>query len=144
MRPDWETYFLRIVSLVAKRSTCLKGQYGAVIVKDRRVLTTGYNGSPRGLDHCSVTGCVRDQCEDGDAEENCRGVEAAQNAVVQAALFGINIEDATVYTNKPPDVTSAKMLINAGVKDIVILGVPPKDLAKELLDESRVRVVVKR
>ena len=119
-RPDNDTYFMRMAELVASRSTCLRRNVGAVIVKEKRILTTGYNGAPKGLKHCEEVGCVRmeNNIESGTRHELCRGVHAEQNAVIQAAYFGSSIKDSTVYTTNFPCVLCAKILINAGVREV--------------------------
>ncbi|NLC76404.1 MAG: cytidine deaminase [Clostridia bacterium] len=142
MRPTWDEYFLEITHLVAKRSTCLRRQVGAVLVKDKRILTTGYNGSPSGLAHCSQTGCLREKMKipSGERNELCRGVHAEQNALVQAALHGVNVQGATLYVTHQPCVVCAKMLINAGIKEIISPGDYPDALARELLEEAGIPI----
>jgi len=139
-RPDNDTYFMEMADLVAKRSTCVRRKVGAVIVKDKRVLTTGYNGSPRGTKHCEESGCIREQMKipSGTRHELCRGVHAEQNAVIQAAYFGISIKDSTVYTTTFPCSMCAKILINAGVTEIVYSESYVDDLSKKLFDETNV------
>lgn len=143
-RPDNDTYFMKMAELVATRSTCLRRQVGAVVVKEKRVLTTGYNGAPKGLRHCGEVGCVREQnqVESGTRHELCRGVHAEQNAVIQAAYFGISIKDATMYTTNFPCVLCAKILVNAGIREVVYKDEYVDDLSKDILNESR--VVVRR
>jgi dCMP deaminase len=143
-RPDNDTYFMKMAELVATRSTCLRRQVGAVVVKEKRVLTTGYNGAPKGLKHCEEVGCVREQnqVESGTRHELCRGVHAEQNAVIQAAYFGASIKDATMYTTNFPCVMCAKILVNAGVREVVYKDEYVDDLSKDILNESR--VVVRR
>ena len=142
MRPDNDTYFIRMAELVATRSTCLRRQVGAVVVKEKRVLSTGYNGAPKGLKHCEEVGCVREQnhIESGTRHELCRGVHAEQNAVIQAAYFGVSIKDATMYTTNFPCVMCAKIIINAGIREIVFKDEYVDPLSKEILDESKVLV----
>lgn len=142
MRPSWDEYFMEITKLVAKRSTCLRRQVGAILVKDRRILTTGYNGSPQGLAHCSEVGCLREKLNvpSGERNELCRGIHAEQNALVQAALHGVSIQGAVLYVTHQPCVVCAKMLINAGIKEIVTLGDYPDELARELLAEAGIRI----
>ena len=139
-RPDNDTYFMEMADLVAKRSTCVRRRVGAVIVKDKRVLTTGYNGSPRGTKHCEELGCIREKMNipSGTRHELCRGVHAEQNAVIQAAYFGISIKDSTVYTTTFPCSMCAKILINAGVQEIVYSESYVDDLSKKLFDETNV------
>ena len=112
-RPDNDEYFMEMAFLVSKRSTCLRRKVGAVIVKDKRVLSTGYNGSPKGTQHCETLGCIREQMKipSGTRHELCRGVHAEQNAIVQAAYFGISVKDSTIYTTTYPCSMCAKILI---------------------------------
>jgi dCMP deaminase len=141
-RPDNDTYFMKMAELVATRSTCLRRQVGAVVVKEKRVLTTGYNGAPKGLKHCGEVGCVREQnqVESGTRHELCRGVHAEQNAVIQAAYFGASIKDATMYTTNFPCVMCAKILVNAGVREVVYKDEYIDELSKDILNESKVSV----
>lgn len=141
-RPDNDTYFMRMAELVATRSTCLRRHVGAVIVKEKRVLTTGYNGAPRGLRHCEEVGCVRKQnnIESGTRHELCRGVHAEQNAVIQGAYFGASIKGATIYTTNFPCVLCAKILLNAGIEEIVYLDTYVDELSKSILEEAGIRV----
>jgi dCMP deaminase len=141
-RPDIDTYFMKMAELVATRSTCLRRQVGAVIVKEKRVLTTGYNGAPRGLKHCEEVGCVRAQnhIESGTRHELCRGVHAEQNAVIQAAYFGVSIKGATIYTTNFPCVLCAKILVNAGIEEVVYKDEYIDELSKKILSETNVRV----
>ena len=137
-RPSWDDYFIGIAEQVAGRSTCLRRQTGAVLVKDRRILATGYNGTPAGLRHCEEVGCLREQrsIASGSHHELCRGIHAEQNAVIQAAKHGITIDGATAYTTHQPCVLCAKILINAGVVDIVYRDAYPDSLAEEILAEA--------
>ena len=136
-RPDNDTYFMRMAELVASRSTCLRRNVGAVIVKEKRILTTGYNGAPKGLKHCEEVGCVRmeNNIESGTRHELCRGVHAEQNAVIQAAYFGSSIKDSTVYTTNFPCVLCAKILINAGVREVCYKDDYIDMLSKSILEE---------
>ena len=140
-RPSWDEYFMAIAEQVSGRSTCIRRHTGAVLVKDKRILSTGYNGVPSGLAHCDVVGCLRDQrnIPSGTQHELCRGIHAEQNAVVQAARHGIAIDGATVYCTHQPCVLCAKILLNAGVVDIVYLDAYPDPLSEELLAEAGVR-----
>ncbi|PLX97592.1 MAG: cytidine deaminase [Desulfuromonas sp.] len=142
-RPSLEDYFMDIARLVASRSTCLRRQVGAVIVKDKNVLTTGYNGTPSGIRHCQETGCLREkmQVPSGQRHELCRGLHAEQNAIIQAAKHGVNISGGTLYCTNAPCVICAKMLINAGLSRIVYLDGYPDDLARDLLLESGIEVL---
>ncbi len=128
--------------MVAKRSTCLRRQVGAVIVKDKRILATGYNGAPSGLKHCEEVGCIREK-EDipsGQRHELCRGLHAEQNAIIQAAYHGISIKDSTLYCTNFPCVICAKMIINAGIKEVIYEEGYDDLLAMELLKEAGIKV----
>ena len=141
-RPDNDTYFMRMADLVSTRSTCLRRQVGAVVVKEKRVLSTGYNGAPRGLRHCAEVGCARQQAnvESGTRHELCRGVHAEQNAVIQDAYFGVSIKDSTIYTTNFPCVMCTKILVNAGITEIVYKDEYVDPLSRDILKESGVRV----
>lgn len=142
MRPAWDTYFMEIAHVVATRTTCLRRGVGAIIIKDRRILTTGYNGAPGGLAHCEVVGCIRDKngVPSGERVELCRGLHAEQNAILQAALYGVSIEGATIYSTTHPCIVCAKMIINAGMKEVVIVKSYPDPLSAALLAEAGVTV----
>lgn len=137
-RPSWPEYFMDIARLVARRSTCLRRQVGAVMVKDKHILATGYNGTPTGITHCAQTGCLREQLgvPSGERHELCRGLHAEQNAIIQAARHGVNIAGATLYCTNSPCVICSKMLINAGVLSIVYLEGYPDKLSLEMLKEA--------
>jgi len=141
-RPSWDEYFMNVAFLVAERSTCLRRHVGAVVVKDKRMLTTGYNGAPRGLRHCSETGCLRERMgiPSGQRQEICRGLHAEQNAIMQAAIFGVSIDGSTIYTTNFPCITCTKMIINSGINRIVYADEYPDDLSRDLLAESRVEL----
>lgn len=138
MRPDWDHYFMEMAQVVAKRSTCLRRQVGAVLVKDRRILTSGYNGAPSGMAHCSETGCLRQQLNipSGQQHEMCRGLHAEQNAIIQAALHGISIKDSVLYVTHQPCVICAKMMINAGIKTVIMNDAYPDELSEKMLREA--------
>ncbi len=142
-RPSLDEYFMEIAKVVAKRSTCLRRKVGAVIVKDKRILTTGYNGAPSGLPHCLDIGCLRDKLNvpSGERQELCRGVHAEQNAIVQAALHGIRIAGGTLYTTHQPCITCAKLIINAGIKRVVYGTKYADNRGLELLKEAGIEVV---
>ncbi len=142
MRPSWDEYFMRMAYLASTRSTCTRRKVGAIIVKDKRILATGYNGPPKGLAHCDVTGCIREELNvpSGERHELCRGLHAEQNAIIQAAVHGVSIKDATIYVTNHPCVVCAKMLINAEIKEIVYAEGYPDDLAKLILLESNINV----
>jgi dCMP deaminase len=141
-RLTWDEYFMRIAKLVAERTTCLRNHVGAIIVKDKHILATGYNGAPRGVPHCEVTGCLREQMNvpSGERHELCRGIHAEQNAIIQAAAFGVSIAGSTIYSTHHPCVVCAKMIINARIQRIVIEGDYPDTLAQEILHEAKVVV----
>lgn len=143
MRPSWDEYFMGIVELVKTRSTCLRRQVGALIVKDKRILATGYNGAPVGCKHCGETGCMRQQLgiPSGQRHEICRATHAEQNAIAQAAYSGISVKDGVLYVTTQPCVLCAKLAINAGITKIIFKGDYPDELAMELLKEAGVRVV---
>jgi len=113
MRPSWDQYFIEIARQVATRSTCLRRHVGAVVVRNKRILTTGYNGAPRGLPHCDVVGCLREKLNipSGERQEICRGLHAEQNAIIQAALHGVSTEGGTIYVTHQPSVLSARIPI---------------------------------
>lgn len=142
-RPSWDEYFMEIGQVVAKRSTCLRRQVGAVAVKDKRILTTGYNGAPRGLAHCLDIGCLRDKLKvpSGERQELCRGLHAEQNAIIQASLHGVSLNGATLYTTLAPCVTCAKMIVNAGIRRVVYRDSYCDQIALEILAEAGVEVV---
>lgn len=143
-RPSWDDYFMTIVKDVATRSTCRRRRVGAILVKDKRIIATGYNGGPSGLAHCLDIGCLREQLgiPSGQQHELCRGVHAEQNAIIQAAKYGINISGATIYINTQPCVTCAKMLINAGIEEIVYANPYPDELSQQMLAETNVKLRV--
>lgn len=144
-RLSWDEYFMQMAELTAKRSTCLRRHVGAVIVKDRHIIATGYNGAPRGLSHCGERGgCLRQkmQIPSGQRHELCRALHAEQNAIIQAATLGQSIEGGTIYITHQPCVICAKMIINAGLSNIVVREGYPDDLAKEILDEAGLEIVM--
>lgn len=132
---------MAITRQVAGRSTCLRRNTGAVLVKDRRILATGYNGTPSGLAHCDVVGCVREimGIASGSNHELCRGIHAEQNAVIQAAKHGTPIAGSTIYTTHQPCVLCAKILINAGIVEVVFDEPYPDPLAEEVFSEAGIR-----
>ena len=142
-RPSWDKYFIEITRLVATRSTCLRRGVGALLVKDRNILATGYNGAPSGIGHCSEAGCLREQLKvpSGERHELCRGLHAEQNAIIQAARHGVNIDGATLYCTTMPCVICTKMLINAGIQRVVFDEGYADDLAREMIAESGIEVI---
>jgi len=142
-RPSWETYFMDITALVAKRTTCLRRAVGAVIVKDKRILATGYNGAPSGIRHCAETGCLREQLkvESGMRHELCRGIHAEQNAIIQAAYHGVSVKGASLFCTNQPCSICAKMIINAGIVTIYYRSGYADELARVMLAEAGVPMI---
>lgn len=142
-RPSWEEYFMDISILVAKRSTCLRRTVGAVIVKDKRILSTGYNGAPSGIRHCGEVGCLRETLNvaSGERHELCRGIHAEQNAIIQAAYHGVSIAGASLYCTNLPCSICTKMIINAGIKTIYYQAGYADQLSQDLLKETPIEVV---
>ncbi len=144
-RPSWDEYFMEMAQLTAKRSTCLRRSVGAIIVKDKHIVATGYNGAPRGIKHCAERGgCMREKLgvPSGERHELCMALHAEQNAIIQAATLGVSIEGATIYVTHQPCVICAKMIINAGIKRIVVKEGYPDKLAVDILDEAGLKVVM--
>ena len=144
-RPNWDEYFMEVAKLTATRSTCLRRQVGAVIVKDRHIIATGYNGAPRGLPHCDERGgCLRQELgvPSGQRHELCRALHAEQNAIIQAATLGQSIEGGTIYITHQPCAICSKMIINSGINRIVVNEGYPDDLALEFLDEAGLKVIM--
>ena len=141
-RPGWDEYFMNIANLVATRSTCLRRNVGAVLARDRRLLSTGYNGAPSGLRHCLDLGCFRKQhaIPSGERHELCRGLHAEQNAIIQAALHGVSIKDARLYCTNHPCIICAKMIINAGIVSVIIHDGYSDTMAGEILGEAGIEV----
>ncbi len=145
MRASWDKYFMEIAEIVKTRSTCLRRQVGSVIVKDNRIITTGYNGAPSKTHHCTDVGtCQRIEMNvpSGERHELCRALHAEQNAIIQAANIGVSTDDATLYVTLQPCVICAKMAINAGIKKIVYKGEYPDPLSLEMLKEANVELVI--
>ncbi len=138
-RKSKDVYFAEIADLVSSRSTCLRDQVGAVIVKESQILSTGYNGAPKGLPHCSEVGCLREQMgvKSGERHELCRGLHAEQNAIIQAAYHGISVRGAMMYCTTKPCSICTKMIINAGIEEIIYIDDYVDDLAAQLLKESK-------
>lgn len=134
-RPSWDDYFMEIAFTVAQRSTCDRAHVGAVLVRDRRILTTGYNGAPAELAHCDEVGHLM-------VDGHCvRTLHAEQNAIIQGALHGVSIQGSTAYVTHQPCLTCAKMLINAGVKRVVYAGNYPDENSRRFLEEAGVALV---
>ncbi|MCK5217636.1 MAG: cytidine/deoxycytidylate deaminase family protein [Methanosarcinales archaeon] len=141
-RPTLDEYFMEIAEVVAKRSTCLRNNVGAVIVRDKRILSTGYNGAPRDMEHCLEIGCIRDQqnITSGTRHELCRAVHAEQNAIIQSALHGVSVEGATLYCTHQPCILCAKMIINSKIKRVVYSNKYPDDEAINFFKKAGVEI----
>lgn len=142
-RPSWDEYFMQMAELTAKRSTCLRRQVGAIIVKDKHIIATGYNGAPKGLPHCDeLGGCYREKLgiPSGERHELCRALHAEQNAIIQAATLGQSIEGATIYVTHQPCIICAKMIINAGITRIVVRSGYPDKMSEEMVKEANLKI----
>ncbi|MBN1226580.1 MAG: cytidine/deoxycytidylate deaminase family protein [Deltaproteobacteria bacterium] len=141
-RPSWSEYFMTIAKLVSKRSTCLRRNIGAVLVKDKRIIATGYNGAPTGIRHCEETGCLREKLgiKSGERHELCRGLHAEQNVIIQAAYYGVSTKDTVLYSTHKPCIICSKMIINAGIKTIYYLEGYPDPLADEMIAEAHIEI----
>lgn len=141
-RPDWDHYFMEIASVVATRSTCMRRRVGALLVLNKRILSTGYNGAPSGLSHCLEVGCLREQLKvpSGERHELCRGLHAEQNAIIQAAVHGVAIKGAILYCTHYPCAVCAKMMVNAGVSSLILAENYPDSLAKDFFAEAGIEV----
>jgi dCMP deaminase len=139
-RPSWDQYFMGVSFLVSQRATCLRRKVGAVLVKDKQILATGYNGAPVGLEHCQITGCLRETTKvpSGQRHEICRGLHAEQNVLLQAAKHGTSVKASTLYITNSPCSICAKMIINAGIDEIVVFDDYPDKMAMEFLKQSQV------
>ncbi|MEA3507660.1 MAG: cytidine/deoxycytidylate deaminase family protein [Synergistota bacterium] len=142
-RPGWDAYFMSIAAVVSTRSTCLRRKVGAVIVKDRRIISTGYNGAPRGVLHCAETGCLREKLgiPSGERHEICRGSHAEVNAIAQAAAVGASTSGGALYCTHEPCSFCTKAVINAGLVKIVFVRTYPDELARMLRDEAGMETV---
>ena len=142
-RPSWHDYFMGICDLVATRSTCTRRKVGAVLVKDKRILCSGYNGAPKKVTHCRETGCLRAQLNvpSGEKHELCRGVHAEQNAIIQAAFHGIGVSGATLYCTNQPCSICAKMIINAGIRKVYYKDGYDDALTLDMFDRAKVELV---
>lgn len=141
-RPSWSEYFMSIAKLVATRSTCLRRHVGAVLVKDKRIIATGYNGAPAGIRHCEETGCLREKLgvKSGEKHELCRGLHAEQNVIIQAAYYGVTTKETILYSTHKPCIICSKMLINAGVEKIFFSEGYPDSLADEMIAEAHIEI----
>jgi dCMP deaminase len=143
-RPSWDEYFMDIVALVARRSTCLRRSVGAILVKYKRILATGYNGAPSGVSHCFDVGCLREQLgiRSGERHELCRGLHAEQNAIIQSALHGISLRDSTLYCTNHPCIICAKMVINAGIARVLYRDGYRDKMAQDMLKEAGIETII--
>lgn len=143
IRPSWDEYFLELADLVASRSTCLRRHVGAVLVRKDRIIATGYNGAPRGLGHCLEIGCLREErgIPSGQRYELCRGVHAEQNAIINAAYYGVSTQDTVLYCTNQPCIICARILINAGIIRVVHRGNFNDDLAVQFMQEAGIELV---
>lgn len=144
MRPTWDEYFMMIAHDVSTRATCIRRKVGAVIVKDKRILSTGYNGVPTGITHCTPETCLRNiyNVPSGERHELCRGLHAEQNAIIQAAFHGVSIAGAIIYVTHQPCSICTKMLINAGIKTFIFEHPYNDELAKAMMDEAGVEAII--
>ena len=144
-RPSWDEHFMQMAELTAQRSTCLRRHVGAVIVQDKHVVATGYNGAPKGVAHCAeMGGCLREKMgiPSGERHELCRALHAEQNAIIQAATLAQSIEGASIYITHQPCIICAKMIINAGIKRIVVKEGYPDEMSVKMLDEAGLKIVM--
>ncbi|MCK4956197.1 MAG: cytidine/deoxycytidylate deaminase family protein [Candidatus Cloacimonetes bacterium] len=141
-RPNWQQYFMEMAFLAAKRSTCLRRKVGAVIVRNNQILSSGYNGAPKNITHCSETGCLREQMNvpSGERHELCRGVHAEQNSIIQAAVNGSSIAGAVLYCTNQPCIICSKLLINSEIRTIYISEAYPDKLAQKMLKEAGINI----
>lgn len=142
-RLKWDEYFIQIAQLVSQRSTCIRRHVGVIIVNDRKILTTGYNGSPTGLQHCKEIGCLRSQqsIPSGERHELCRGLHGEQNAIIQAALCGVSIKGGILYSTNLPCSLCAKMLVNAEIKKIIYCDEYKDELSWKILKEANIPLI---
>ena len=145
-RPTTDEYFLKIASVVAERSTCRRHHIGAVAVRDRHILATGYNGAPSGFKDCLELGCLRDELNipSGERHEICRGVHAEQNIIIQATLHGVSLEGSTIYATHTPCILCAKMLVNAKIKRFVSFGKYNDTAFSDLFRDADIEVDIKK
>ena len=143
MRPSWDEYFLSLAKLIQTRSTCVRRQVGAVLVRDKHIVSTGYNGAPKGCDHCEDIGCVREELEvpSGERHELCRAVHAEQNAIVQAAFFGASTNGCVLYVTHMPCIICAKLLVNAGISKIIYIEGYQDTMSIKMLEEAGIEIV---
>ena len=142
-RIDWNEYFMKMAFLISERATCIRRSVGAIIVKDNKILATGYNGTPKGIDHCEVKGCYRlnNNIPSGQQLDKCNGTHGEMNAIIQAATTGVNIDGATLYCTTFPCNICAKMLINCNIKKIYYSGDYNDKISKELFKEANIKLI---
>jgi len=143
MRPSWIDYFMQIATLVSLRASCVRRKVGAVLVKDKRILATGYNGAPKKIEHCTKENCLRiiNNIPSGQRHELCRGLHAEQNAIIQAAIHGVSIEGAELYCTTQPCIVCAKMLINAGITKVYFEGTYPDELSIDMMNKANIELI---
>ncbi len=143
-RPSWDDYFMKIAEDVSTRATCIRRQVGAVLVKDKRILATGYNGVPTGITHCTPETCLRTiyNVPSGERHELCRGLHAEQNAIIQAAYHGVSIKDAIIYVTHQPCFICTKMLINSGIRKFIYKNPYMDNLALDMMEEAGIETVL--
>ncbi|MBA7711183.1 tRNA-specific adenosine deaminase [subsurface metagenome] len=141
-RPNWDEYFMKAAALVAERSTCLRHHIGAIIVKDKRIITTGYNGAAKGMKDCIELGCLRDELgiPSGTRHEICRAIHAEQNAIIQGTFHGISIKGGSLYCTHTPCMICAKMIVNAGIKEVINYQDYPDKDARTFLEEAGINL----
>lgn len=141
-RPVWDEYFMKTAYLVSERSTCLRRRVGAVLVKDKHILATGYNGAPSGIEHCAVVGCLREELgvPSGERHEICRGLHAEQNVLLQAARYGVSVKESKLFITNAPCSICAKMIINAGIQEVVFVDNYPDKRALSFLKEAKIKL----
>ncbi|MGM0639862.1 MAG: deoxycytidylate deaminase [Thermotogota bacterium] len=140
----WDEYFMEVAFLVSQRSSCTHRKVGAIIVKDKRILATGYNQPPSGFPHCDEIGCIRDDLEilSGEHQEVCYGLHAEQNALMQAARFGIRTENSSIYVTHQPCSVCARLVINAGIKKVIYRNPYPDSLTKLFFEKSQIETSI--
>ncbi|MBN2018262.1 MAG: cytidine/deoxycytidylate deaminase family protein [Candidatus Cloacimonetes bacterium] len=143
-RPLWNEYFMKIAELVSSRSTCLRRKVGAIIIRDNQILSTGYNGAPKGVPHCADVGCLRVKLNvpAGERHELCRGIHAEQNAIIQAAVNGVSVKGGTMYCTHQPCSICAKMIVNAEIKNVYIADSYPDKLAESMFRDAGVNLIL--
>ncbi len=146
LRPETDEYFLKIASVVAERSTCHRHHVGAVAVRNKHILATGYNGAASGLKDCLELGCLRDELNipSGTRHEICRGIHAEQNVIIQASLHGVSLEGSTIYCTHTPCILCAKMLVNAKIRRYISFGQYNDDKFIDLFKEAGIAVDIKK